>query len=65
MVFVVDKAALGQVFLQVLRFSPCQYNSTNATYSSSSLYDRDKQAGKSLGTFKESKAKYQGAWTEK
>jgi hypothetical protein len=26
--FVVDKVALGQVFLRVLRFFPCQYHST-------------------------------------
>jgi hypothetical protein len=28
--FVVDKVALGQVFLRVLRFFPCQYHSTVA-----------------------------------
>ena len=31
--FVVDKVALVQVLLQVLRFFPCQYYSTNAIYS--------------------------------
>jgi hypothetical protein len=28
--FVVDKVALGQVFLPVLRFFPCQFHSTGA-----------------------------------
>jgi hypothetical protein len=28
--FVVDKVALGQVFLRLLRFFPCQYHSTGA-----------------------------------
>ena len=45
--FMVDKVALGQVFLRVLRFFPCQYHSTSAPYSSSSTccsYRTDKQA---------------------
>jgi hypothetical protein len=33
--FVVDKVTLGQVFLQVLCFSPCQYYSTSALHSCS------------------------------
>jgi len=32
-IFVVDKVALVQVLLQVLRFFPCQYYSTNAIHS--------------------------------
>jgi hypothetical protein len=35
---VVDKVASGQVFLRVLLDFPCQYPSTNAPYSSSSMY---------------------------
>jgi hypothetical protein len=45
--FVVDKMTLGQVFLQVLRCFPCQYQSTNALLSSSCTscsYQKDKRA---------------------
>jgi len=28
----VNRVVMGQVFLPVLRFSPCQYNSTSAPY---------------------------------
>ena len=44
---VVDNVALRQDFLRALRFSPCQYHSTNALYSSPStrcLYQKDKRA---------------------
>jgi hypothetical protein len=32
--FVMDEMVLGQVFLQALQFSPANYHSTNAPYSS-------------------------------
>jgi len=31
--FLMDKVALGQVFLQVLTAVPCHYHSSNASYS--------------------------------
>jgi hypothetical protein len=42
--FVVDKVALGQVFLQVLWFFPCQYHSTVVPYSQHIIW-RDEQIG--------------------
>jgi len=35
---VVDKVAVGQIFLRVLLVFPCQYHSTNVPYSSPSMY---------------------------
>ena len=49
---VVDKVALKQAFLPVLRFFPCLYHSNNAPYSSSSTrcsYQNEKRA--KPGTF--------------
>jgi hypothetical protein len=36
--FVVDKVSLGQVLLKVLRFFPCQFDSTTAAHSSFSKF---------------------------
>ena len=51
--FVVDKAALGQVFLSVLRVFP-QYHSTKAPYSSSTLCSYQKDKGTKSGIIKKS-----------
>jgi len=46
---VVDRMALGQVFLRILRFFPCLYHSISAAYSSSftrcSYQDKESKSG--------------------
>jgi hypothetical protein len=55
---VVDEVAVGQVFLRVLLIFPCQYHSTNAPYSPSSMYMLRLPEGKSGQALEPSKKEH-------